>query len=53
MTPGTLRAIAVYTFVVAKALCMADRPGELVTRGEIEAAADELGQPSSPAEATP
>lgn len=41
MTPGTLRAIAVYTFVVAKALCMADRPGELVTRGEIEAAADE------------
>src|SRR3954452_9075071 len=40
MSPGTLRRIAIYTLVVAKALRLADRPGELVTRAEIEAEAD-------------
>jgi site-specific recombinase XerD len=40
MSPGTLRRIAIYTLVVAKALPLADRPGELVTRAEIEAEAD-------------
>jgi integrase/recombinase XerD len=32
----TLRAIAIYTLVVAKALRLADRPGELITLDEIE-----------------
>jgi site-specific recombinase XerD len=40
MSRRTLRRIAVYTLIVAKALRLADRPGELVTRVEIEAAAD-------------
>jgi integrase/recombinase XerD len=40
MSPGTLRRIAIYTLVVAKALRLADRPGELITRAEIEAEAD-------------
>src|SRR5207237_5862047 len=40
MCPGTLRRIAIYTLVVAKALRLADRPGELVTRPAIEAQAD-------------
>src|SRR4051794_31447927 len=40
MSPGTLRRIAIYTLVVAGALRLADRPGELVTRAEIEAEAD-------------
>jgi site-specific recombinase XerD len=35
----TLRGIAFYTLVVAKALRLADRPGELITREEIEVAA--------------
>src|SRR4051794_16833500 len=40
MAPGTLRRIAIYTLVVAKALRLIDRPGELVARAEIEAEAD-------------
>ena len=32
--------IAIYTLIVAKALRLADRPGELITRAEIEAEAD-------------
>jgi integrase/recombinase XerD len=40
MSPRTLRGIAIYTLVVAKALRLADRPGEVVTRAEIEAEAD-------------
>ena len=40
MSPRTLQGIAIYTLVVAKALRLADRPGELVTRTEIEAEAD-------------
>ena len=32
--------IAIYTLVVAKALRLAERPGELITRAEIEAEAD-------------
>jgi integrase/recombinase XerD len=51
MSPGTLRRIAIYTLVVAKALRLADRPGELVTRLEIEAEADRWAnrQPRPPA----
>jgi integrase/recombinase XerD len=40
MAPRTLRGIAIYTLIVAKALRLADRPGELVSRAEIEAEAD-------------
>src|SRR5262245_16703030 len=40
MTCGSLRVIAVYTLIIAKTLHLADRPGELVTRAEIEAGAD-------------
>src|SRR5437879_12936787 len=40
MAPRTLRCIAIYTLVVAKALRLADRPDELLTRREIEAEAD-------------
>ncbi len=36
----TLRAIAIYTLVVAKALRLADRPGEFITRNEIEVEAE-------------
>jgi len=36
----TLRAIATYTLVVAKALRLADRPGEFITRNEIEVEAE-------------
>jgi len=36
----TLQAIALYTLVVAEALRMAERPGECITRAEIEAEAD-------------
>jgi integrase/recombinase XerD len=39
MSPRTLRRIAIYTLVVAKALRLADRPDQLVTRAEIEAEA--------------
>jgi site-specific recombinase XerD len=40
MTGGSLRVIAIYTLVIAKTLRLADRPGELITRAEIEAGAD-------------
>ena len=40
MSPRTLRGIAIYTLIVAKALRLADRPGELISRAEIEAEAD-------------
>lgn len=40
MTRGSLRVIAVYTLVIAKTLRLADRPGELITRAEVEAGAD-------------
>ena len=40
MSRRTLRRTATYTLIVAKALRLADRPGELVTRAEIEAEAD-------------
>jgi site-specific recombinase XerD len=36
----TLQAIALYTLVIAEALQMAERPGEYITRTEIEAEAD-------------
>lgn len=39
MTLGSLRMIAVYTLIVAKTLRLADRPGELITRADIEAGA--------------
>ena len=40
MTRGALRVIAIYTLIIAKTLRLAERPGELVTRAEIEAGAD-------------
>jgi len=40
MSWGSLQRIASYTLIVAKALCLAKRPGELIARAEIEAAAD-------------
>jgi integrase/recombinase XerD len=40
MARATLREIATYTLAVAKALRLAERPGELITPGEIKAAAD-------------
>jgi site-specific recombinase XerD len=40
MSRRTLRRTATYILIVAKALRLADRPGELVTRAEIEAKAD-------------
>ena len=40
MAALTLRRIAVYTLVVADALRLADRPGELITRDEIEVEAE-------------
>jgi integrase/recombinase XerD len=40
MAHTTLREIACYTLGVAKALRLAERPGELITAGEIKAAAD-------------
>jgi integrase/recombinase XerD len=36
MTPRTLRSIARYTLIVAEALRLAERPGEVVTRAEVE-----------------
>src|SRR5439155_428956 len=39
MTLGSLRGIAVYSLIVAKTLRLADRPRDLITRDEIEAAA--------------
>jgi site-specific recombinase XerD len=47
MTPGALRVIAAYTLSIAKTLRLADRPGELVTRAEIEAGADRYVRLSS------
>src|SRR5262249_40984504 len=40
MARRTLQLIAHYLLIVAKALRLADRPGELITRAEIEAEAD-------------
>ena len=40
MAPSTLREIAIYTLGIAKALRLAERPSELITPGEIKAAAD-------------
>ena len=40
MSRRTLRDIALYTLVVAEALRLAERPGESITRAEIEAEAD-------------
>ena len=40
MARRTLRVIAIYLLIVAKALRLADRPGELISRDEIEAAAN-------------
>lgn len=55
MAPRTLRLIAIYTLVVAKALRLADRPDELVTRAEIEAEADRWAdrRPQPPAMRSP
>jgi integrase/recombinase XerD len=40
MCPSTLQHIARYTLVIAEALRLAERPGELITRAEIDAEAD-------------
>lgn len=40
MSRNTLRGIASYTLVVAEALRLAERPGELITRAEIDVEAD-------------
>lgn len=40
MAPSTLMCIAGYTLVIAKALRLAQRPGELITPEEIKVAAD-------------
>jgi integrase/recombinase XerD len=47
----TLQTIASYTLAVAKALCLADRPGEVITKNEIEAEAERWAkrQPRPPA----
>jgi len=44
MSRLTLRAIAMYTVVVAKTLSLADRPRVLITRSEIEATAKHWAQ---------
>src|SRR5260370_16072016 len=46
----TLRAIAIYTLVVARTLRLADRPGELIPCNEIKAEAERWAnrQPSPP-----
>ena len=51
MARRTLRLIALYLLIVAKALRLADRPDELITRAEIEAEADRWAnrQPRPPA----
>jgi integrase/recombinase XerD len=41
MTRRTMRDIALYTLIVAKALRMAERPGEFVTHAQIEAEAEQ------------
>src|SRR4051794_372087 len=40
MSANTLRNIADYILAVAKALRLADRPGEFIPRAEVEAEAD-------------
>jgi site-specific recombinase XerD len=40
MSRRTLRSIARYTLIVAEALRLAKRPGELITRAEVEAVVD-------------
>ena len=40
MSRRTMRSIALYTLIVAEALRLAERPGESITRAEIEAEAD-------------
>jgi integrase/recombinase XerD len=49
-SPLTLRGIAFYTLVVARALRLADRPGELITKNEIEIEAERWAnrQPKPP-----
>lgn len=49
----TLREIATYTLAVAKALRLAERPGELITPGEIKAAADCWARRHSPRRSSP
>jgi site-specific recombinase XerD len=48
MARTTLREIATYTLAITKALRLAERPGELITRGEIKAAADCWARRRSP-----
>lgn len=50
MAQRTVRSIAIYTLLVAKALRLAERPNELITRTEIEAEADRWAnrQPKPP-----
>jgi site-specific recombinase XerD len=50
MSPRTLRVIAIYLIIIAKALRLTDRPGELIARAEIEAEADRWAdrQPKPP-----
>lgn len=40
MTRGSLRVIAIYTLKIAETLRLAARPGELITRAQIEVGAD-------------
>ncbi len=40
MSRRTMRSIALYTLVVAEALRLAERPGEFITRAEVEVEAD-------------
>jgi site-specific recombinase XerD len=47
MSRQTLREIDRYTLIVAKALRLADRPGERITSAEIKAAADRWGNRAS------
>jgi site-specific recombinase XerD len=53
LAPTTLKAIAGYTLAVAKALRLAERPGELITPGEIKAAADRWAHRRSPRRSLP
>jgi integrase/recombinase XerD len=50
MARRTLQFVAIYLLIVAKALRLADRPGELISRDEIEAAANRWAnrQPKPP-----
>jgi site-specific recombinase XerD len=53
MARATLREIATYTLAVTKALRLAERPGELITPGEIKAAADRWASRRSPQRSSP